>query len=73
MNLMPWRRVPAGTDADDIQQGSPRLPRVTWAEAVLRTVTLGWSPTIRLCVIVLVTAVAGAAWDDLASWLGRLP
>lgn len=72
MSLMPRRRGAAGVDVDDTQPDSSGSTGVTWAEAVMRAVTLGWPETIRLCVVVLVVAIAGAGCRALASWLGTL-
>jgi hypothetical protein len=72
MSLMPWRRGSAGMDVDDTQPGSSGSTQVTWAEAVMRAVALGWPETIRLCVVLLVMAIAGAGCHALATWLGTL-
>jgi hypothetical protein len=71
MSLMPWRRGAADM-VDDAQPGSPGSTEVTWAEVVLRVVTLGWPQTVRLCVVLLVIAIAWAGGRTLASWWGTL-
>lgn len=72
MSIVPWRRNSAGTAIDGTQPGSPGSPQVTWAEAVLRVAALGWPETIRLCVIMLIAAIAWAGCHTLASWWGTL-